>query len=36
MVDRSITFLCSLTVTLTFTDVQYMVLFVEPHFIKDT
>ena len=32
-VDHSITFICSLTVTLTFSDVHHMVLFVEPDFL---
>ena len=32
-VDHSITFICSLTVTLTFSDVHHMVLFVEPYFL---
>ena len=32
-VDSSITFICSLTVTLTFSDVHYVVLFVEPHLL---
>ena len=32
-VDRSITFICSLTVTLTFSDVHHMVLFDEPYFL---